>query len=866
MPPPANADEFLELIQRSGVADEGKLRNYIQKLKDSGAFPTDSQKFAGRLVQDGLLTYFQAEQLLQGKYKRFTIGKYKVLEKLGAGGMAQVFLCEHKMMRRRVAIKVLPTAKADDPSSLERFYREARAVAAVDHPNIVRAYDIDQDENLHFLVMEYVDGTNLQDLVKKFGQLDMLRACHYIYASAVGLQHAHEMGLIHRDIKPGNILLDRTGVVKILDMGLARFFHDEEDALTKKYDENVLGTADYLAPEQALDSHTVDIRADIYSLGATFYFLLTGSAVFPEGSVAQKLIWHQNRVPKPIKSFRADVPDEVIAIVEKMMAKKVENRYQTPADVMGALAPWVATPIPPPAEREMPQVSAAARGDARAGPVTMTTSAISTAGMTLPRPPSQQSMHLAPGLPAATVTPTHPGPSAAPAQIPNGPAPQQDAHPVVWSNIDEENTPSNAQGNTNRSSAHNSPPPRKKSGRLNVQSKAGQRPVQRAGKQRPLSAEEPRGKNKGIILGVVALLVLVLIVVGAYFAFFSGGKPPGDGEEKPAPEKGIYRVPSDETPSLSEALKKAKPGETIILAKANIKTGALSLTRNQHKDVIIEGTIHDGKPTVLEPNGNLRYLINIESSEGIRFKNIDFDGGGKVDCCVQVVGSCPGVTIEGGVVRGAKLAGVRFSNAAGSDTRPLLLDRVRFLLQAGQTGVSLEADAQRSDTRRLAIRGCRFEGSGGQVGKGIRFDAATSEVDVSNNRFFSLESALFFSKPISKTIKGQIVSNTIFDSRVGLEFDLNNLPPNAFDLSVRQNYIGKTQQGGQGNGGGGGIPGVNADSNGHGPDTNPGNIDLKMSRIENPQIPQPPDLNNDSAFLRFPGPMPEVNGKKVGAP
>ena len=125
------------------------------------------------LVRDGMLTHFQAEQLLQGKCKRFTIGKYKVLEKLGAGGMGQVFLCEHKLMRRRVAVKVLPTAKAEDPSSLERFYREARAAAALDHPNIVRAYDIDQDENLHFLVMEYVDGTNLQDLVKKVGPLDV---------------------------------------------------------------------------------------------------------------------------------------------------------------------------------------------------------------------------------------------------------------------------------------------------------------------------------------------------------------------------------------------------------------------------------------------------------------------------------------------------------------------------------------------------------------------------------------------------------------------------------------------------------------------------------------------------------------------
>src|SRR5580692_7697628 len=336
MPAPANAEELLDLIQKSGVVDEAKLRSYVQKLADSSTLPKDPAKLASNLVRDAVLTYFQAEQLLQGKYKRFTIGKYKVLEKLGAGGMAQVFLCEHKLMRRRVAIKVLPSAKAEDPSSLDRFYREARAVAAVDHPNIVRAYDIDQDENLHFLVMEYVDGTNLQDLVKKFGPLDITRACHYIYGSAIGLQHAFEIGLIHRDIKPGNILIDRTGVVKILDMGLARFFHDEDDVLTKKYDENVLGTADYLAPEQALDSHSVDIRADIYSLGATFYYTLTGRTPFAEGTIAQKLIWHQTRQPKAIRTLRPEVPEGLVAVIEKMMAKDPGQRFSTPQAVAEA--------------------------------------------------------------------------------------------------------------------------------------------------------------------------------------------------------------------------------------------------------------------------------------------------------------------------------------------------------------------------------------------------------------------------------------------------------------------------------------------------------------------------------------------------
>src|SRR5437762_10711885 len=275
MPAPTSNDELLELVQKSGVLEEKRLEAHLQKLRDSNDLPDEPAKLAAALVRDGLLTNFQSEQLMQGKWRRFAIGKYKVLERLGSGGMGSVYLCEHKLMRRRVAVKVLPTAKAADPSSLERFYREARAVAALDHPNIVHAYDIDQDEKLHFLVMEYVDGASLQEIVKKTGPMDVTRAAHYMRQSARGLQHAHDTaGIVHRDIKPGNILVDRTGAVKVLDMGLARFFNDEEDILTKKYDENVLGTADYLAPEQALDSHGVDIRADIYSLGATFYFCL----------------------------------------------------------------------------------------------------------------------------------------------------------------------------------------------------------------------------------------------------------------------------------------------------------------------------------------------------------------------------------------------------------------------------------------------------------------------------------------------------------------------------------------------------------------------------------------------------------------
>jgi eukaryotic-like serine/threonine-protein kinase len=368
MAAPASIDDLTKLIRKSGMVDDPRLDAYLNKLRATGTATNDVKKMAGNMVKDGLLTYFQAEQFLLGKWRGFTIGKYKLLERIGFGGMGQVFLCEHLYMRRRVAIKVLPPAKAEEPAALGRFYREARAAAALDHPNIVRTHDIDQDGNLHFLVMEYVDGSSLLDIIKKTGPMDVKRATNYVAQSLQGLDHAFRVGVIHRDIKPGNILVDRSGSSKILDMGLARFYHTDDDMLTLKYDEkSVLGTADYVAPEQTVNSHEVDVRADIYSLGATFYYLLAGHPPYPEGTIAQKLIAHQTREPTPIRQIRPEVPEGLAAVVKKMLARQREERYQTPEEVFESLQPFMA-PIPAPPEHEMPQLSLAARDQSGAPP------------------------------------------------------------------------------------------------------------------------------------------------------------------------------------------------------------------------------------------------------------------------------------------------------------------------------------------------------------------------------------------------------------------------------------------------------------------------------------------------------------------
>lgn len=349
----ATSLDFVDLVRKSGLLPQDQLNAFLDKNNGNNMKP---EELGEALVQSGMMTRFQVEILMQGRPFRFFIsGKYKLLDRLGAGGMASVYLCEHRLMRRRVALKVLPTNKANDPGALDRFLREARASATLDHPNIVRAHDVDADGKMHFLVMEYVEGTNLQDLVKNFGPVDVTRTAHYIAQSASALQNAHENGLVHRDIKPSNLLLDRRGMIKVVDMGLALFFRDDEDNLTKEHDSTaVLGTADYLAPEQGIDSHQVDIRADIYSLGMTAYFLLAGKAPFHDGTVAQKLIWHQMRTPKPLNEICPNVPPELAQVIAKMIAKKQEDRYQTPREVVIALAPWTSLPAEPPPSEWMP--------------------------------------------------------------------------------------------------------------------------------------------------------------------------------------------------------------------------------------------------------------------------------------------------------------------------------------------------------------------------------------------------------------------------------------------------------------------------------------------------------------------------------
>lgn len=353
-------DIFLDVLRRSQLLSPAVIDAAHAEYLVAVPASRHARGFAEALCQKRLLTVWQAQKLLAGKHRGFFLGQYALQRLVGKGGMSSVYLAEHRVLRRRCAIKVLPLAQAGNPTLLARFQREARAAAALDHPNIVRAFDggclNDGASTIHFLVMEYIDGRTLFDVVKNEGPLTVAQAMDVIRQAAKGLQHAHDAGLIHRDLKPENLIIDRSGTVRIMDLGLAKLTGNDDEQLTIQQEGRVLGTANYCAPEQAIDSHRVDSRVDLYSLGCTLYFLLSGRPPFNTGSLAQRLLAHQSQEPSRIESLRSDVPPELGALLRRMMAKTPAARIRTAGEVVDQLdriaarlaAPKPAASIVPP--------------------------------------------------------------------------------------------------------------------------------------------------------------------------------------------------------------------------------------------------------------------------------------------------------------------------------------------------------------------------------------------------------------------------------------------------------------------------------------------------------------------------------------
>ncbi len=331
-------DQVRDCLTRGGLMSPAEFSAFHDALP--APRPTEAQALTAELVKQNKLTAYQATLVAQGQTKGLIFGEYTVLDRLGEGGMGMVYQAQHRYLKRTVALKVLHASVTQSDDAVKRFRREVEAIARLSHPNVVAAFDANQQDGTYYFVMEYVDGTDLSRLVKEQGLLSAVKALDYVLQAARGLEHAHKKGVIHRDIKPSNLVLNAEGQIKILDMGLVRFTdsrkHDGSgEGLTQTGD--IMGSFDYIAPEQAIDTKRADQRADVYSLGCTLYFLLVGKPPYSGDTSMQKLLAHRENAIPSLRKARPDVPLSLDAVFHHMVAKKAEDRYAAMSDVVADL-------------------------------------------------------------------------------------------------------------------------------------------------------------------------------------------------------------------------------------------------------------------------------------------------------------------------------------------------------------------------------------------------------------------------------------------------------------------------------------------------------------------------------------------------
>jgi serine/threonine protein kinase len=332
-----SGEEFARNLSESGLFSEDDVQKLLTVAGD--VRNSNGPAVAQRLIEAGTLTAYQADAIVQRRFDELLIGNYEVLDRLGAGGMGTVFKARHRRMKRIVALKVLGREVAKDATFVQRFQREVETVGQLTHPNIVMAYDADEAEVGPFLVMEFVNGRDLAWEVQQKGPLPVAVAVNCTLQAARGLEYAHKQGIVHRDIKPANLLRDAGGLIKVADLGLARLSKGagtaEGTSLTQAG--GVVGTLDFMPPEQALDSTSIDQRADIYSLGGTLYFLLTGRPPYVAGSIMALLLAHRDAPIPSLSEARPSVPAELETLYRRMLAKKPDDRPATMTEVVKAL-------------------------------------------------------------------------------------------------------------------------------------------------------------------------------------------------------------------------------------------------------------------------------------------------------------------------------------------------------------------------------------------------------------------------------------------------------------------------------------------------------------------------------------------------
>ena len=334
------ASRFWMAAQQSGLLDVQSLTACWDAipLEKRDAVEHLDRRLARQAVQQNFLTLWQAQQLLAGRTSGFRVDRYLLLELIGQGGMGRVYLARDTRLNRLVALKILAPERMNNSRAVDRFKREARVGAQLQHENLVRIYDFGQANGRFFLVMEYIEGKTIGALITAQGPMPVPTAARFTWQIALGLEHAHRKGLIHRDVNPYNVLVTHEGIAKLADLGLAI---DLAEAERVTREGATVGTFDYVAPEQARHSHAADIRSDIYSLGCTLYHMVAGQVPFPSPSLAEKLFAHQALEPTPLNQLIPHIPADFVEVVQRMMRKLPDERYATPLQVAQALEPFI---------------------------------------------------------------------------------------------------------------------------------------------------------------------------------------------------------------------------------------------------------------------------------------------------------------------------------------------------------------------------------------------------------------------------------------------------------------------------------------------------------------------------------------------
>ena len=327
--------DLLPLIRRSGVLADRQYEG-VRASVEAGKYPSSPIPLAEHLVQDGILTRWQADRLLKNKTHGLVIDRYVILERLGEGAMGRVFKAQHRLMGRIVALKLIAPQYASRTSSVARFRRELRLIGRLDHPHIIRAYDANQIGSSFYLVMEYVGGRSLDRVLESQGSLPPDEVIDYAAQAALGLEHAHSQGIVHRDVKPSNLLLTDDRQIKLLDLGLGNLVDADDQTSFATAAGSAVGTIDFMSPEQASGAG-VDGRSDCFGLGCTMYVLLTSQLPFPGDNGMERLVRRLKGPPVPIISHRSDLPSALIQVMERLLARRPEDRFQTAAEAAEAL-------------------------------------------------------------------------------------------------------------------------------------------------------------------------------------------------------------------------------------------------------------------------------------------------------------------------------------------------------------------------------------------------------------------------------------------------------------------------------------------------------------------------------------------------